>query len=196
MMYIFFCFIITELRFAKSLDVFYSTLKSIHYHDAWIAFTLTATKICQGMFLLTDHIIWISRSGLIKNIDTNKWSYQSNRYWLLSLIMNLIRDIYEINRVIASFTSYKNLSSCITSSLISIRSTKDINRCATSVVEFLVTYKHLTIDTMKNVCDLFIPLTSLGYVKLSPRIIGLLGMLSSLLGLFVIINPQCKLLPQ
>ena len=189
-------YLFSVLRFGKSFEVFYGTLKSIHYSDAWLAFTITVTKICQATFLLTDHIIWLSRSGLMKNIDTQKWSFRSNRFWLVSLIMSLVRDIYEINRVIASFTSYKSLSSCITSSFISIRCAKDVTACASSVAEFLVTYKHLTIDTIKNICDLFIPLNGLGYIKMQPRMIGLLGVISSLMGLIVILDPSCKLIPQ
>lgn len=132
----------------------------------------------------------------MKNIDTPKWNLRSNRYWLLSLIMTIIRDIYEINRVISTFTMHKNLSACIVSSFVSIRTSKDVTACISSVTEFMFTYKHLTIDLVKNVCDLFIPLNSLGYVKLKPRMIGLLGVISSLMGLIVILNPNCKLLPQ
>lgn len=184
------------LRFGKSVEVFYGVLKTIHYSDAWLAFTLTVNKICQSIFLLTDHIIWLSRSGLVKNIDTTKWTQRSNKYWLISLVMGIVRDVYEINRVVASFSSYKNLSTCITSSLVSIRTSKDASVCLASLFDFLITYKHLTIDTVKNCCDLFIPLSSMGYVKVSPRVIGLLGMVSSIAGLIVILNPQCKLTPQ
>lgn len=189
-------FLLQVLRFGKSLEVFYGTLKTIHYSDAWLAFTLTVNRICQSLFLLTDHIIWLARSGLVKNIDTQKWSQRSNKYWVLSLVMSIMRDVYEINRVVSSSSSYKNLSTCIATSVVSIRSSKDLSRCLTSLFEFLITYKHLTIDTVKNCCDLFIPLSGMGYVKLSPRVIGLLGMASSIAGLIVILNPHCKLTPQ
>lgn len=191
---IFFLFLV--LRFGKSAEVFYGTLKSIHYSNAWIAFSLTVTKISQAIFLFTDHIVWLARSGLLKNIDTPKWTNRSNRYWLLSIIMSIIRDVYEINRIISSSTSYKDLTTCLTSSLLSIRSTKDVTKCAASLTDFFVTYKHISIDSIKNVCDLFIPLNGLGYVKFSPRVIGILGVISSLMGLIVILNPNCKLLPQ
>lgn len=190
------CCFFPVLRFGKSVEVFYGAFKTIHYSDAWLAFTLTVNKICQSIFLLTDHIIWLSRSGLVKNIDTTKWTQRSNKYWLISLIMGIVRDVYEINRVVASFSSYKNLSSCIATSLVSIRSSKDVSVCLASLFDFLITYKHLTIDTVKNCCDLFIPLSSMGYVKISPRVIGVLGMVSSIAGLVVILNPQCKLTPQ
>ena len=189
-------FTILVLRFGKSVEVFYGTLKTIHYNDAWLAFTLTVNRICQSIFLLTDHIIWLSRSGLVKDIDTPKWTQKSNKFWVVSLIMSLVRDVYEINRVISSSTSYKSLSSCIASSVLSVRSPRDVSHCFTSFFDFLITYKHLTVDTIKNAADLFIPLNGLGYVKLSPRVIGLLGMISSIAGLIVILNPQCKLTPQ
>lgn len=184
------------LRLGKSLEVFYGALKTIHYSDAWLAFCLTVNKICQSIFLLTDHIIWLARSGLVKDIDAPKWTQRSNRFWLVSLVMSLVRDVYEINRVVASFSSYKSLSSCIASSVGSIRNPKDVTNCIASLLEFLITYKHLTVDTIKNCCDLFIPLNGLGFTNLSPRVIGLLGMISSVAGLIVILNPHCKLTPQ
>lgn len=183
------------LRFGKSLEVFYGALKSIHYSDAWLAFTLTVNKISSSIFLMTDHIIWLSRSGLVKDVDTAKWTRRSNRFWVLSLVMSIVRDVYEINRVVVSISSYKSLSTCLASSIVSIRSSKDVSMCVSSLVEFLFTYKHLTVDTVKNICDLFIPLTSMGYVRLSPRQIGLLGMISSVAGLIVVLNPKCKLSP-
>lgn len=187
---------ISVLRFGKSLEVFKGALKSVHLSDAWLAFTLTVNKICQSIFLLTDHIIWLSRSGLLKNIDTLKWQQRSNKFWLISLVMGLVRDIYEINRAVASSSRYKSLSSCIGTSLVSIRSSKDVSMCATSFFDFLSTNRHLTIDFIKNCCDVFIPLTSMGYVKLSPRLIGLFGVTSSIAGLIVVLHPKtCKLTP-
>lgn len=185
------------LRFGKSIESFYGCLKTVHYNDSWLAFTLTVSRISQTIFLVTDHIIWLARSGLVKNVDVAKWTHKSNKYWLISLIMGIVRDIYEINRVISSYSTYKNLSSCIASSVVSVRSAKDFTNCFTSLFEFAVTYKHLSIDTIKNFCDIFIPLNSLGFVKLSPRTIGLLGMISSIAGLIVVLNPStCKLTPQ
>ena len=184
------------LRFGKSLEVFQGALKTIHLSDAWLAFTLTVNKICQSIFLFFDHIIWLSRSGLLKNVDTAKWQQRSNKFWLISLVMGLVRDIYEINRVIASSSRYKSLPSCVAASLVSIRSTKDVSICVTSFLDFLSLNRTLTIDMIKNCCDLFIPLTSMGYVKLSPRLIGLFGVTSSIAGLIVVLHPKtCKLTP-
>lgn len=187
----------TVLRFGKSIESFLGCLKTIHYSEAWLAFSLTVSKISQTIFLVTDHIVWLARSGLVRNVDVAKWNTTSSKYWLISLIMNIVRDIYEINKIISSYSTFKSLSTCVASSVVSIRSSKDLSKCCTSLIGFLITYKHISIDLMKNVCDLFIPMNTLGYVKLSPRTIGLLGMISSICGLIVILNPStCKLTPQ
>lgn len=56
-------------------------------------------------------------------------------------------------------------------------------------------HQAVIVDTIKNVCDVFIPLSSLGYSKLSPKYQGILGVISSIAGLFEILYPTAKLLP-
>lgn len=188
---------LTVLRFGKSLETFNGCLKSIHYNDAWLAFMLTVSKISQTLFLLTDHLIWLARSGLVRNVDVGKWTVTSSKYWLISLIMGVVRDIYEINKIISSYSSYKSLSACLAGSLVSIRSLDDVSRHGATLMDFAITYKHISLDLMKNLCDLFIPLNTLGFTKLSARTIGFLGMISSVAGLIAILHPStCKLTPQ
>lgn len=56
-------------------------------------------------------------------------------------------------------------------------------------------HQAVIVDTIKNVCDVFIPLTALGYTKLSPKYQGVLGVVSSVAGLFEILHPTAKLFP-
>jgi peroxin-11B len=60
---------------------------------------------------------------------------------------------------------------------------------------YLDMHKDIVLDTLKNGCDFFIPFTSLGFIKLSPKTIGMLGVISSVAGLLVILEPRAKLLP-
>ena len=54
--------------------------------------------------------------------------------------------------------------------------------------------KDLVIDTMKNACDLSLPLKSLGYLpNVNPAFIAFLGTMSSLFGIFPLVNPEYKL---
>lgn len=162
------------LRFGKSLDVLYGTIPLLRHEDYKIKVTLTLSKIANSLFLLADHVLWLGRADLC-NVDTLKWSNISNKYWLYSIIMNLIRDLQEIKEILKTVDL------------------KDVN--AKTIKSLMFNNKNVTVDTVKNLCDFFIPLSALGYVELKPSTVGWLGVLSSLAGLLVLIDPLLKLTP-
>lgn len=156
--------------------------------------TLTLSKIAQALFLYADHIIWLSRTGLFKRIDAIKWNKRANKYWLLSIVLNLCRDFYEIIKLMDSTTSHNKTihgKSCPSR----ICSMQDFLQIAMRCYGCIYINQAIFVDTIKNLCDVFIPLTGLGYTKLSPRSIGILGVISSLAGLIVILKPTAKLIP-
>ncbi|KAM7345046.1 peroxisomal biogenesis factor 11ab [Cochliomyia hominivorax] len=182
------------LRFGKCLDVFYTSLRTIHYPDLVIRVTLTMGKISQALFLFADHFLWLARTGLFKSIDAKKWGKYANKYWLLSIIMNLCRDMYEIFRLMDLHRA--SVKSGISRSIpIRINSLKDFSRLALHSYGLVLGHKDVVVDTVKNICDFFIPLTALGYTKLTPRTIGILGAISSIAGLIALTEPTAKLTP-
>ncbi|XP_054738360.1 peroxisomal membrane protein 11B [Anastrepha obliqua] len=186
------------LRFGRCVDIFYSSLRTIHYPDLTIRVTLTLSKLSQSLFLLADHFMWLARTGLFKDINSKRWGEFANKYWLLSIIMNLCRDVYEIFRLLdlrrASIKSGITRVSDSNSPL-RVSSLRDFNRLALHSFALILIHKDVAVDTIKNLCDLFIPLTGLGYTKLSPRTIGLLGAISSAAGLWALLEPTAKLTP-
>lgn len=167
----FFCFLV--LRFGRCLDSLYSALKMMKYPDPMVRITLITAKMANALYLLADHLIWIGRVGILR-VDLEKWNKVANKYWLLTIVMSLIRDIYEILKIFEhekSAFKQHHILSC------------------------LKNHKEVMIDTIKNGCDLFIPLTALGVTKCTPGTIGLLGIISSLIGLYTIIDPLYKLSP-
>ncbi|XP_037950110.1 peroxisomal membrane protein 11B [Teleopsis dalmanni] len=184
------------LRFGKCLDVFYASLRTIHYPDLAIRVTLTLGKLSQALFLLADHFMWLARTGLFKSINTKKWSKFANKYWLLSIIMNLCRDVYEIYRLLDLHkASVKSGISRCNAVPMRLNSPRELSRIALHSYAMILGHKDVFVDTVKNVCDFFIPLTALGYTNMSPRTIGLLGAISSLAGLYALIEPKAKLTP-
>lgn len=165
----------------------HSALKSIHYDDLAVKLTSTMSKISSAIFLLTDNILWVGRSGLA-TVDTTKWSEISNKYWLYSVLLNLCRDFYEITRLMDE----KNIR-------IRLHRGIDVNimykHCLSLGENLFVEHKDVFWDTVKNICDVWIPLNALGYTKLTPGFIGFLGTVSSIAGLISVINPKAKLTP-
>ena len=177
------------LRLGKCLEVFYAAYKSIHYENVTIKLTSTLSKISNALYLICDHLLWIGRSGLA-SVNTSKWSQISNKYWLYSILMNLVRDIYEVTKVIEKESFRLKFSGKTIPLKNNIK--KQIILFASI---FINDHKDVLWDFIKNGCDVWIPMTALGYTKFKPGTIGFLGTISSIAGLISIINPRAKLVP-
>ncbi|XP_012264050.2 peroxisomal membrane protein 11B [Athalia rosae] len=174
------------LRLGRCLDLLYSALSAMKYPNLVVRVTLTLSKIASALFLLADHIIWVGRAGICQ-VNVDKWSQISNKYWLMAIVMNLVRDVYEIYQIMKQEAAGLRL-----------RTSGKFKSHLSHQIQALCCVKNHTdvwVDTVKNSCDLFIPLTSLGYTKLNPGIIGLLGLLSSIAGIYSLIHPLAKLSP-
>lgn len=191
------------LRFGKCIDLLYAAQKSIHHTNIPLRVTITLSKVAQALYLYADHIIWLSRSGLTKATDAKKWNDEANKYWFIAITMNLCRDLYEISRLIdRTLKSDRNAAKQTlhrwlfdTDRNIATLSKQDLARTSMHVYGFLYEHRDIFVDTTKNLCDVFIPLTALGYTSLKPRTVGLLGMISSVAALYCLIQPTAKLLP-
>lgn len=196
-------FNILVLRFGKCIDLLYAAQRTIHNVNVTHRLTLTLSKIAQALYLYADHIIWLSRSGLSKSIDAKKWNDTANKYWFVSIMMNLCRDFYELSCLIDrtlnngngrnTQTIYRWLFD--TNTNISTLSKQDLTKASLQAYSYVYENRAIFIDTTKNLCDIFIPLTALGYTKLKPRTIGLLGVISSITAIMVLLQPSAKLQP-
>ena len=171
------------LRLGRCLDSLYSALKIMKYPDVTVRVTLSISKIANALYLLADHIIWIGRVGLFR-VDIEKWSKVANKYWLMTIIMNLTRDMYEIIKILDNAGK-------------GVLATPNLSTIGTQyeMLYHLRNHKDVVMDAIKNGCDLFIPLTALGFTKFTPGTIGIFGVISSIVGLYTIIHPLYKLTP-
>ena len=172
------------------------------------------------MFL--DHVVCLDKLGLLpqKMIDAPKWDLLSTKFWLYSILLGLIRDVYDIMRIYkeefrVKFRSVRaNKEKFIvegtsaqiagTSATVSKFSYK-VHSNSNSLVRYLDQAKALSrcihdhadvaVDTIKNLLDIFIPLNSLGFVKLSPGTIGALGAVSTIVSAVPQLNPMVKMVP-
>ncbi|XP_061720308.1 peroxisomal membrane protein 11B [Cydia pomonella] len=179
------------LRLGRCIDICYTALDSMHIEDPFLRISLTVSKLAHGLYLYADHVVWLTKSGFLKT-DSDNWNKTANRFWLLSIIANLARDFYEILHVLEL-----NRSSFLKpSELLGVMSRQfDLTSSLRHVHAFVSCHKDIFIDTVKNSCDLFIPLTALGFTKLSPSAVGTLGAISSIAALVTIIKPITKLVP-
>lgn len=114
--------------------------------------------------------------------------------------MNLCRDIYELSRLIDRTVNGRTKQTLYnwlfnTNSNIATLSKRDLSKATLQLYGYVYENRDIFIDTAKNVCDMFIPLTALGYTKLKPRTVGILGVISSAAAIYVLLQPTAKLQP-
>lgn len=153
-----------------------SSFNSFHINDPIDRLTISLSKISLSIHLFLDHLIWLSSSGfMINNHSNSNLVKNSNRFWLFSILLILCRNVYNFLKEFQTkaMTKFSN----------------QIDRFN----NFVKAHKPILLDFVKNFCDLWIPLNSLGFIKLSPGTVGFLGTLSSLLAILQMLDPTCRL---
>ncbi|XP_033109546.1 peroxisomal membrane protein 11B-like [Anneissia japonica] len=190
------------LRFGKSFDMLHAALRTIHHPDVFVRVTVTMSKINQAFYLLFDHLLWADRVGVFKT-DKDKYSKISAKFWLATIILNLSRDFYELAVLLGKTAlEYERGKK----SEDSLRENGKVSSSMGDVAEyqndvFIIFRKCLrenvqvTLDLVKNLADLFLPTSTLGYLKLSPGVQGLFGIIGSLVGVLTVWDASYKLSP-
>ncbi|XP_038060021.1 peroxisomal membrane protein 11B-like [Patiria miniata] len=188
------------LRIGKSIDLLTAALKTIHLKDTFLQVTITLSKLNQALYLLIDHALWAHRVGLVK-ANNERLTNLSARFWLATLILNLSRDLYELTNVINDAVDVHTKHQRSSTPNGDVPQTESNVRVNNNVAQLdlmvfcLQSNKPIVLDLVKNAADLFLPLSSLGYLAIPAGIQGLCGLTSSIIGLATVWDAKLKLQP-
>ncbi|XP_046574440.1 peroxisomal membrane protein 11B-like [Haliotis rubra] len=186
------------LRLGKSIDFLHSALRSIHISDTVLRLTITLSKINQACYLLFDHIIWAGRIGIAK-VDSAKWKDLSARFWLVTIILNLIRDVYGMWTVIIEELRLRNKraskSTYGNGDANHKYKTRRIPNDTEVVLSCFQESVPLILDFIRNMSDLVLPLAALKRINASAGVQGAVGVVSSVIGIITTWNPDLRLVP-
>lgn len=147
----------------------YAAKEGFYIKDFVIQTCVVLARIASACFLFLDHILWLQRVKAI-NIDIKPISKLCNQFWVLSTIINLVRNAYDWNRIRLCNTVQEELP-------------------ASYVPEILPT----ALDTVKNGFDLLLPMNGLKYWNIAGVVQGSTGVISSMIGMATIWNERLKL---
>ena len=181
--------LILVLRLGDVVETGYGALRTLHFTDPMLRFSCTLGRIASVLYQVCDNLMSLERLGYLK-LNKDKWTSLMGRCWLYSITMNLARDFYEIWRIFKNDCSYFSKKSHQTSLASHLA-----NLVHLVGLRLFQENKDVAIDVVKNICDVFLPLNMLQKVHLRPNIIGLLGIISSIIGIYTILNPIYKLTP-
>uniref|UniRef100_A0A0B7BS85 Peroxisomal membrane protein 11B n=1 Tax=Arion vulgaris TaxID=1028688 RepID=A0A0B7BS85_9EUPU len=186
------------MRLGKSIDFLHGANRSLYLTDAVLRWSITLSKLNQSVYLLFDHVIWAGRVGLA-TIDKDKWANLSSRFWIATIILNLVRDLYEIIQIFVQELKLKAVKSSRSQYKNGVSEHKQITKpflTSTQVImKCIVENQPVFLDLVRNLCDLVLPLEALGHIKASPGVQGLAGTVSSIIGIASSWNPLLRLIP-
>lgn len=168
--------------------------------DPVMQLCLTGAHLSRALYFVCDNLLWARAVGLAPGFDKERWGHRASSCYLLSLLLSLLRDAYVLARLAAYYArerprcrqappppgSTDNGSACC-------HPTGDV--LPSDLTEALWASPAVALDVVKNVCDLFIPLEQLGVYRSSAGVVGLCGLLSSLIGILTLLEPRLKLKP-
>ncbi len=188
------------LRLGNTINSIHAAKSTLHISDPVLRFCLTFSNLNRALYFICDNTLWARSIGLIRDIDKERWSLNSTRFYFLSLVMNLTRDIYVIIQLMVQKSRDRHFQQKVDQHLnespdVACVIVPQLDAFLFLLLESLRNEPSVALDTVKNVCDLFIPLDKLGIYQTNAGVVGFCGLVSSLLGILSVLKPILKIKP-
>ncbi|XP_060014876.1 peroxisomal membrane protein 11A isoform X1 [Lagenorhynchus albirostris] len=172
--------------------------QSSHATDLVPRICLILASLNRVIYFICDTILFVRSVGLASGINKEKWRMWAARHYYYSLLLSLVRDLYEISlqmEQVAHDRSKKEKSPSQDPLVYSVadEETEWLQSFLLLLFQSLKKHPPLLLDTVKNFCDILNPLDQLGIYKSNPGIIGFGGLVSSIAGIITVAYPQMKL---
>nr|XP_046164040.1 peroxisomal membrane protein 11A [Oncorhynchus gorbuscha] len=188
------------LRLGNTVNSIDAAKRTLQLSDPVLRLCLTVANLNRALYFICDNVLWARNVGLVPGIDKERWSLNASCCYFLSLVMSLTRDVYVITQTMVQRTRDRQFQKKMDQHL------NDNPDVATVIVpqldaflfllfESLKSHPSVTLDTLKNICDIFIPLDRLGVYRSNPGVVGFCGLISSLLGIVSVLHPSLKIQP-
>lgn len=134
-----------------------------------------ARSVGMYWYWLFDHLVWAANTGLAK-IDGPKYAYYGSLAWCVGLISTILIDIQ-------AFKSNANKEKALRVEQWN-SGVKDKAVTSPEMKSVLAKKNEILLNCVKNLADLFIAATLIRLVELSQGKIGVLGLISGLIGTY------------
>ncbi|KAG8440648.1 hypothetical protein GDO86_006408 [Hymenochirus boettgeri] len=185
-------------RFGNFVHAFAASKVSIKLSDHIPRYCLTASNLYRVLYFICDTVLWVRSVGLVSGISKEKWLYRATKCYYYSLLLNLLIDIYELSwrmkkeakerKQIKNGTAGGNDDECEIPTFLP----ECIGNLLFMLYFSLQSHPPLLLDTIKNVSDLFSPLDRLKIYQTNQGLIGICGLVSSLVGILTVTKPSLK----
>ncbi|XP_042351365.1 peroxisomal membrane protein 11A [Plectropomus leopardus] len=187
-------------RLGNTINSIETAKRTMQLSDRVLCLCLTAVNVSRALYFVCDNVLWARSVGLIHDIDKDRWSLNSSRCYFFSLVMSLTRDVYVVLQLMAErardthfrqkMQKHLNESPEVAEAVV-----PQLDAFLFLLWESLKSHPAVALDTLKNICDLFIPLDRLGIYQSNAGVVGFCGLMSSVIGILTLAQPRLKLKP-
>ncbi|XP_073328304.1 peroxisomal membrane protein 11A [Pagrus major] len=187
-------------RLGNTINSIEAAKRTMQLSDRVLGLCLTAANINRALYFICDNALWARSVGLIRDIDKERWSLNASRCYFLSLVMHLTRDVYVVLQLMAQKARDKHFRQKMDRHLSENPEVVDVvvpqlDAFLFVLLETLKSHPAVALDTLKNICDLFIPLDRLGIYQSNAGVVGFCGLISSLIGILTLTQPELRIKP-
>lgn len=191
---------LSVFRLGNTVNSIEAAKRTMQLSDRVLCLCLTAANINRAFYFICDNVLWARSVGLIRDIDKERWSLNSSRFYFLSLVMNLTRDVYVVFQLMVQRARDKHFRQKMDQHLCENPEVADVvipqlDAFLFLLLDILKSQPDVAFDTLKNICDLFIPLDKLGIYHTNAGVVGFCGLISSLIGIVTLAQPKLRIKP-
>lgn len=188
------------LRLGNTANSIEAAKRTMQLSDRVLRLCLTVANINRALYFICDNVLWAKSIGLVHDIDKERWNYNASRYYLYSLVMSLTRDVYEVLQLMVQRGREQHFKDKLEQNLSQSPEVAEVvipqlDAFVFLLLETLKSHPAVALDTVKNICDLFIPLDKLGIYKSNAGVVGFCGLISSLIGIVTLVQPTLRIKP-
>lgn len=187
-------------RLGNTANSIEAAKRTMQLSDRVLCLCLTAANVNRALYFICDNALWATSIGLIRSLDKERWSLNAHRFYFFSLIMNLTRDVYAVLQLMVQNSRDKQFRQQMSQHLNEGPDVADavipqLDAFVYLLLHTLKSHPAVALDTLKNLCDLFIPLDRLGIYQSNAGVVGFCGLMSSLIGIVTLAQPTLKIKP-
>ncbi|KAL2092993.1 hypothetical protein ACEWY4_010305 [Coilia grayii] len=187
-------------RLGNTVNSIEAIKRTLLLSDPILRCCLTVSNISRALYFICDNVLWARSLGLVQSIDKERWRLNATRYYFVSLVMSLTRDMYVMAQLMVQRSRDQQLQQKLHQHLnenpdVACVVVPQLDAFVFLLIECLKSNPAIALDTIKNLCDLFIPLDRLGICETNAGVVGFCGLLSSLLGILSVLKPHLKIKP-
>eukprot|EP01086_Lenisia_limosa_P005485 TRINITY_DN22353_c0_g1_i1.p1 TRINITY_DN22353_c0_g1~~TRINITY_DN22353_c0_g1_i1.p1 ORF type:complete len:244 (+),score=79.54 TRINITY_DN22353_c0_g1_i1:59-790(+) len=173
-------------RLGKTMDFFLAFQKGMTVKNTTDRVLGLMRSGSLALWLLFDHMVWLSRLGLIKN-DTATSAKRSAFFWFLGLVAGLTKALITLFRSYAKECALKKSLKEAEEEAPSDTEAPSSDAVSDELKAVIAARPQQFLDAAQLTLDLPLPLATIG-APIAPAVVGLCGAVTSVIALIPLVN--------